>query len=90
MYEGAPRIRFMKELGYTFAVPPKSWQNKLSVKATRILGVLERSMMPHAIKVIEKQRHEIIKAYPWHGPPIRLKRPSTEFAGIDGLTVQGP
>ncbi len=67
MYEGAPRIRFMEALGYKFSIPPLSWQNKLSPKATRILGVLTRAMMPQAILLIETKRHEIIKSYPWKG-----------------------
>ena len=72
MYEGAPRIRFMHDLGYTFKIPPLSWQNKLNHKAIRILGVLARSRMLQAIDFIETHRHEIIKAYPWKGERIRL------------------
>lgn len=75
MYKGAPRIRFMKDLGYKFTVPPLSWQNKLSPKATRILGVLTREMMPQAIDLIETQRHEIIKSYPWKGKTIQFNSP---------------
>ena len=72
MYEGAPRIRFMHDLGYTFQIPPLSWQNKLNPKAIRILGVLARSRMLQAIDFIETHRHEIIEAYPWKGERIRL------------------
>ncbi|MGD8846204.1 MAG: hypothetical protein PVI54_11865 [Desulfobacteraceae bacterium] len=75
MYEGAPRIRFMKALGYQFTTPPLSWQKKLNPKATRILGILSRAMMPQAVKIIETQRHEIINAYPWKGRPVRFKNP---------------
>lgn len=74
IYEGAPRIRFMKALGYRFMIPPLSWQNKLSPKATRILGVLPRVMMPRAIELIETQRRKVIDTYPWEGRRIRLNK----------------
>lgn len=67
MYEGAPRIRFMEELGYTFTIPALSWQSKLNPRATRILATLKRGMMRHAIKIIETRRRDVIKAYPWQG-----------------------
>lgn len=75
MYKGAPRIRFMKALGYQFTVPSLSWQTKLRPKAKRILGVLTRAMMPQAIDLIETQRYEIIKSYPWTGNPIQFNSP---------------
>ena len=72
MYEGAPRIRFMKALGYQFITPPLSWQKKLNPKATRILGILGRAMMPQAMNLIKTQRHEIINAYPWKGKSVQF------------------
>jgi hypothetical protein len=81
MYEGAPRIRFMKDLGYSFKIPQVSWQNKLNPKATRILGVLAHAMLPQAINFIEAHRHEIIKAYPWKGKRIRLNAAAHKPAG---------
>ncbi len=81
MYEGAPRIRFMQDLGYIFKIPPLSWQNKLDPKSTRILGVLTRAMMPQAVDLIKTQRHEIIKAYPWTGERIRLDNPAFRHTG---------
>jgi len=80
MYEGAPRLRFMEELGYTFTTPSLSWQNKLNAKATRIIGILERAMMPRAINVIETHRNEVIKAYPWRGKHVRLKNTLSKHA----------
>jgi len=81
MYEGAPRIQFMKDLGYKFKVPPLSWQNKLNPKAVRILGVLTRPMMPRAIDFIAAHRHDIIKTYPWKGRRIELDNPTLRQAG---------
>jgi drug/metabolite transporter (DMT)-like permease len=75
MYEGAPRIQFMKDLGYGFTIPPLSWQNKLAPKATRILGLLTCERMSHAIKLIEAQRRDIITSYPWKGKRVQLNNP---------------
>lgn len=72
MYDGAPRIKFMKELGYTFTTPLSSWQNKLKPQNERILGVLKRKMMPNAIDIIKKQRSDIIRKYPWEKEPVKL------------------
>lgn len=89
MYEGAPRIRFMKNLGYKFNIPRLSWQNKLNPKATRILGVLERSMMPQAVDFIETHRKDIIKAYPWKGKRIRIKDPAFRTDGASRRRLSG-
>jgi hypothetical protein len=75
MYEGAPRIQFMKALGYVFTIPSLSWQNKLGPKAARILGLLAREKMSYAIDLIESQRPDIITSYPWRGESIQLKSP---------------
>ncbi len=79
MYESAPRIRFMVELGYQFAVPKQSWQDKLKAKTTRILGVLARPRMPRALDYIRTKRPEIIKAYPWQSPRVALEVQSSGF-----------
>lgn len=78
MYEGAPRIKFMKDLGYTFTTPLLSWQNKLKPQNKRILGTLKRKMMPQAIGVIRTQRSDIIKSYPWDGELVRISTPVME------------
>lgn len=72
IYQGAPRIQFMKALGYGFTIPPLSWQNKLGPKAVRILGLLAREKMSHAIELIKDQRADIITSYPWEGKPVQL------------------
>lgn len=67
IYIGAPRISFMKALGYTFEVPKKCWQTKLNPKTQRIIGILARTHFRRAIMHIEQMRGEIIKRYPWRG-----------------------
>jgi GNAT superfamily N-acetyltransferase len=68
IYRGAPRIDFMKALGYRFMTPEKSWQTKLAPKKERILGVLPRNRMGRAIDYLRTHRNEVLQAYPWQGP----------------------
>jgi hypothetical protein len=68
IYRGAPRIEFMKALGYHFMTPEKSWQTKLVPKKERILGILLRSRMGRAIDYLRTYRNEVLQAYPWAGP----------------------
>ena len=68
IYRGAPRIDFMKALGYRFMTPEKSWQTKLAPKKERILGVLPRTRMGRAIDYLRTHRNEVLQAYPWQGP----------------------
>lgn len=68
VYRGAPRIDFMKALGYRFMTPEKSWQTKLAPKKERILGVLPLNRMGRAIDYLRTHRGEVLHAYPWKGP----------------------
>ena len=70
MYEGAPRIAFMIELGYEFSVPEKCWQTKLTPKRTRIVGLLQHSKMTHAVRHLMVHRADIIRSYPFKGEPL--------------------
>lgn len=72
IYLGAPRINFMKSLGYHFVSPEKNWQTKLLPKNERILGFLPRYEMRHAINYLKAHRGEAIDAYPWRGELLRL------------------
>ena len=67
IYQGAPRIDFMKQLGYRFIAPEKNWQTKLLPKNKRILGILPRSQMGRAIDCLRRCRGEVIQDYPWMG-----------------------
>ena len=73
MYQGAPRIRFMEALGYRFSVPQLSWQDKLNPKTTRIMGIMPQERMACAMQMIEMQRRDIIRTYPWHGETAKFQ-----------------
>lgn len=72
VFKQAPRIAFMKEMGYQFYTPLETSQTKLIPVSIRKLAVLERSKMEYAIKIIEKKIPNLIKEYPWQGESIIL------------------
>ncbi len=72
IYLGAPRIRFIKQLGYRFVESEKTWQTKLQTHTQRILAILERSKIRHALTILEEKRAEIIRQYPWRGEPFEF------------------
>ena len=81
IYIGAPRITFMKALGYTFEAPEKCWQTKLNPKTQRILGVLTRNHFRRALAHIQQTRPQILERYPWRGKLIDLiRQPNSQNA----------
>jgi hypothetical protein len=79
IYRGAPRIDFMKALGYCFSTPEKSWQTKLAPKKERILGMLPLRRMGRAIDYLRTHRNQVLQRYPWQGP--RFEFPLEDIAG---------
>jgi hypothetical protein len=71
VFDGAPRIEFMKVLGYKFVVPASNWQTKLDYRGKqRILGIIDHSKMESALATLKRMRADILDMYPWHGVPI--------------------
>jgi hypothetical protein len=85
IYRGAPRIDFMKALGYRFTTPEKSWQTKLAPKKERILGILPRKRMGHAIEYLRTHRNHVLQLYPWKGPLFTFPPVKTVETGIECL-----
>lgn len=72
VYIGASRIAFMDELGYTSHILNNSWQTKLAPNSPRMLYILKSNKFQGALTTIEKFIPQLLAAYPWTGPPIRL------------------
>ena len=72
IYQGAPRMDFMKSLGYLFSKPGKCWQTKLLPKSERILGILPHLAMQYALDYLLRHRGEAIALYPWEGKSLKL------------------
>ena len=70
VYEGAPRVKFMESIGYTFKVPERNWQTKLNVHSRRILAMLKNEDFQEALNLLKARRLEIIQEYPWYGEKI--------------------
>lgn len=72
VYLGASRTRFMERLGYRFMEPDKTWQTKLQPNSPRLLAILERGKIGHALTIIEEERGETLRQYPWRGEPLEF------------------
>ncbi len=72
IYQSAPRIAFMKKLGYTCRELSNTWQTKVVPNSPRILAALEREAFSDALKILKDTVPELIKKYPWAGPSISL------------------
>ncbi len=78
VYKNAPRIKFMKKLGYKFITPETNWQKKLDPKSERQLGLLTATKIERAISVIEQCNAKLIHAYPWQGEEITSEEISSK------------
>ena len=67
VYQSAPRIGFMKQLGYVCHDLYDSWQTKLKPNSPRILCVLDSAEFDTALPLIESTVPELIRDYPWQG-----------------------
>jgi hypothetical protein len=72
VYQTAPRVAFMKKLGYSCHVLTNTWQTKLAPHCPRVLAVLEQERFLTALKILEKTIPDLIKKYPWKGDAIHL------------------
>ena len=70
IYQSAPRIAFMEDLGYVCRVMEKTWQTKLAPNSPRVLAFLERSKFDKALGTLEQRINDLIESYPWAGPPL--------------------
>jgi len=62
----------MEQLGYRFMEPGKTWQTKLQPHSPRLLAILERGKIRHALTIIEEKRGEVLRQYPWRGQPFEF------------------
>ena len=70
VYKSAPRVKFMKMMGYEFVAPERNWQTKLDPRSERQLGLLDSSKIPHALSTIEFYKKDTLNKYTWQGEPL--------------------
>ncbi len=73
VYQKAPRMDFMRKLGYQCHTMKHSWQTKLAPNSPRELAILRKSQMGKAIEIIQNKIPDLIKAYPWQGGKISFR-----------------
>jgi hypothetical protein len=72
VYLNAPRLAMMKNLGYTFHEPPRTWQTKLAPYSQRVLAIMEQRFFNSALNLLQTSIPGLINDYPWTGNAIAL------------------
>ncbi len=72
VYQSAPRIDFMKKLGYSSHTLTDNWQTKLAPNSPRIICILEAKQFAGALEILRHTIPDLLENYPWIGPPISL------------------
>jgi len=73
VYESAPRVKLMRELGYQMHVPERVWDPEVEVVRPALLAVLPRLAFSSALARLTEIVGSTIESYPWEGPAIRLE-----------------
>lgn len=68
VYQNAPRIRLMEQLGYTPYILTDSWQDKLAPNSPRMVCILTEKRFSTALEFIRGSIPDLLADYPWEGP----------------------
>jgi hypothetical protein len=68
VYEAAPRLTLMREIGYRFDQPAKVWDPEVAPLRPPLLAVLAPDILPTALAVLQQKVAEAVAAWPWQGP----------------------
>jgi hypothetical protein len=81
VYEGAPRVKLLKTLGYEFSRPAKIWDPEAREIAPALLAALPRNRLAPAQTRLAAMCATNIVRYPWSGEPLRIEEDvtSTKF-----------
>jgi hypothetical protein len=71
-YQGAPRLRTMKSMGYRFWAPARVWDPEVDPKVPPILAYLHHASLDTALDHLSSLVAERIAACPWVGPELSL------------------
>jgi GNAT superfamily N-acetyltransferase len=73
-YEGAPRLRLMRELGYALHQPEHVWDPEAREVTPALLAVLPRASFPSALARLAALAAPLERDFPWSGPRLRMPR----------------
>lgn len=71
-YEGAPRLRLMRELGYDLHRPEHVWDPEARELTPALLAVLPRTFFPSALTRLTALATPLERDFPWSGPRLLM------------------
>jgi hypothetical protein len=74
-YEGASRLRLMRDLGYETQRPERIWDPEAQELRPALLAVLPRDRFGSALTMLDPLTAELVAKYPWAGSPLTLPSP---------------
>jgi hypothetical protein len=76
VYEGAPRTNLMQRLGYRFERPAEFWDPEADALKQPWLAVLDFERIAPACEELRTSLSEVMRAFPWEGPRMELRKAS--------------
>jgi hypothetical protein len=68
VYETAPRLTLMTEIGYRFMPPARVWDPEVAPRNPPLLAYLSPDALPPAVAALAARSREAALAWPWRGP----------------------
>lgn len=72
VFDGAPRLRVLSELGYEFSLAKRMWDPNFVDHTPVHIVALARDRMPTALSTLRKRFGAVAECFPWRGPQLRL------------------
>ncbi len=73
VFEAAPRVRLLAELGYEFSIPERVWDPNVAPRTRLLIARLANQHMPHALRLLEARLGPLLQRYPWRGRGLELR-----------------
>jgi GNAT superfamily N-acetyltransferase len=67
VYEAAPRLTLMTEIGYRFQAPARVWDPEVAPLNPPLLAFLSEDGLPGAVAALRDRVNDAIAAWPWQG-----------------------
>lgn len=72
VYEGGPRLRAMRDAGYSLRVPKASWDTEARALTQPLLAVLRRTRFERALRCVQQE----LAGRPGGAPPLQVDLPA--------------
>jgi GNAT superfamily N-acetyltransferase len=68
VYQTAPRLTLMTEIGYRFVPPERVWDPEVAPRNPPLLAYLSPDALPPAVASLAARTRDAARAWPWRGP----------------------